>query len=136
MTNSIPTSQSEGQRLRTAMDTAIADLKTQIQAAAAAERDYRKKKSAKFIEVRGKEDIKLADDKKAWVDAETADDRYERDLADGLRQAILEEVRNYRQQMSYVQTMERSDREEYESYLSGLQDGARNVPEPEAPPEF
>ena len=90
------------------MNDCVKALKIGVQKASEAERDYRKLKSNKFVEAKGREG--LAAEKAAWVDAECADKRYERDLAQGMVQALLEENRNYRQQMSYAQTMANVDK--------------------------
>ena len=114
MSDPIPTPLSEGHRLARAMDDAITALKIKVGEAASAERDYRKKKSDKYIEAKDM-DVQAAA-KTAWVDAQTADDRYKRDVADGMKQALLEEVRNFRQQMSFAQTVARADGEERDVY--------------------
>ncbi len=94
--------ENEGMRLSAAMNQVINDLKIATGQAAERERDYRKLKALKYAEAADMAGLAAA--KTAWVDAETADARYDRDLADGMRSALMEEVRNLRQQLSFTQT--------------------------------
>lgn len=107
--------------LSAAMDTTIVNLKAAVRSAAEAEREYRKFRALKYAEVSDKKEMQAAA-KTAWVDAETADKRFDRDLADGMRSALTEEVRNIRQQMSYMQTMANATKEDQAFHRTGQND--------------
>src|SRR3990167_9819196 len=115
MTDTTP--MSEGQRLAAAQDATIAALKIQVQKAAEAERDYRLAKSEKYVEAAGMDVLAAA--KTAWVDAQTSEARYKRDLADGMKSVLFQEVQNYRRQMSFAQSLMKADGEERDSYKYG-----------------
>jgi hypothetical protein len=61
----------------------------------------------------------LAADREAWVNAECADKRMARDIAEGLLDATKEQIRNLRQQLSYVQTVSNLMKSEQEAYRAG-----------------
>lgn len=107
----------EGMRLSKALDAAITELKAQVADAAMKERDYRLNKSLKFIEAKVRDG--LAKEKEAWVDAETANERMARDVAEGMRQATMEEVRNLRGQLSFVQTYLNAQKADFEFHKNG-----------------
>lgn len=90
----------EGARLSTLLDSALAFLKEQIRAAAEAERDYRKLKAEKWLQV----PEGTAAFREAWVDARTADDRYRRDLASGMEKASHQAIRSRLAQISLLQS--------------------------------
>lgn len=100
----------EANRLSLLIDAAIEALKNTSVAYAEAERDYRKAKAKAWVECKSLD--MLAKEKEAWVDAETSDDRYARDVAEGMRQAALEAVRSRRSQLSALQTWLNAEREE------------------------
>lgn len=102
-----------------AMDATIISLKLAVRDSAEKEREYRKLKAQKWVEARASEDVKQAKDREAWVDGQCADIRFKRDLADGMRSALMEEVRNLRAQMSYSQSLMRADAEEKDMYMHG-----------------
>jgi len=88
-------------RLSRNLDKGIAQLTQLAHEVAQAEADYRRAKSRAFVEApKG-----TVPEREAWVNAETADLRQARDLADGLRQAALEAVRSRRTQISALQTL-------------------------------
>lgn len=68
---------------------------------AEAERQYRIRKARLWLEAPSG----TAGLRQAWVDAESADLRYERDLADGLRDAAREALRARRQELSALQSL-------------------------------
>lgn len=107
----------EAQRFSAGIDHALESLREHVEKSAAAERDYRKEKAKAWA--RAKTMDMLAKEKEAWVDAETADLRYDRDLADGLRQGALEAVRSRRAQLSKVQTFANVERAEMELARTG-----------------
>jgi hypothetical protein len=100
----------EAFRLSHLIDAGIQALREQSQALAESERVYRRGKSAAWARSAGQE--MLAREREAWVDSETADLRYERDLAEGMRQAALEAVRARRTQVSALQSAMAATREE------------------------
>lgn len=67
---------------------------------AEAERAYRKGKAVAYAT----RPDGTADERKTWVEAETADLRYVRDLAEGLRQGAIEAIRSARGELSAWQT--------------------------------
>lgn len=74
--------------------------RSQVHTTADKEREYRKEKAKAWLRI----DQGTVPERQALVDAETADLRYERDLAAGLEKAALEDVRGVRQDMSLLQT--------------------------------
>lgn len=85
-------------------DAALAFLKAKVMEHAEAEAIYRAAKAEAWVLVRDKDDIQLAAERQAWVEAHTAQLRKARDIALGLRQAALEAIRWRRGQLSSLQT--------------------------------
>lgn len=106
----------EMERLSVLLDQGLTNLREHAVAYAAAERDYRKAKAVAWVEApRGeKRGEWTAAERECWVNAATADDRYKRDIVDGLRQAALEAVRSRRQEISAWQSILAADRAEAE----------------------
>jgi hypothetical protein len=90
------------------IDQGLAALRDQTHAYAEAEREYRKAKAQTWLVA----PEGTVPERTAWVEGQTADLRYARDLADGMRQAALEAVRSRRAQVSMTQTLLNADREE------------------------
>ena len=98
----------EARRLAGLIDDSLAELRTQALTYARAERDYRRAKGRAWVQApKG-----TVPEREAWVDGETCDLRYARDVADGLRQAALEAVRSHRGQVSALQTALNAHQEE------------------------
>lgn len=95
-------------RLSRLIDQGISALRDQARELAEAERDYRKMKSEAWLSA----PAGTVPEREAWVDGSTADLRYRRDLADGLRSAALEAVRSRRTQVSALQSLLAAHREE------------------------
>lgn len=95
-------------RLSGKIDEAVDALKVEVRRYARAERDYRKAKREAWL--RAPEGV--VPQREAWVNAEVADQRYSRDLADGMKQTALEAVRSHRAQLSAWQTDVNGYREE------------------------
>ncbi len=96
------------------IDEGVQRLAHEAKHAAASERDYRKAKAEAWVTVRAVasgEKITAAE-LAARVDGATADLRYERDLAEGMRQAALEALRSRRAQVSALQSLLAAGREE------------------------
>ena len=112
----------EATRLSGLLDAGISQLRAASRATAAAERDYRKAKAVAWIECprdeAGSKDWTAAR-REAWVDAETADLRYVRDLAEGDRHAATEAVRARRTQVSMLQSLMNAHRAEAEFARTG-----------------
>lgn len=111
----------EAARLSRLIDAGIEMLREQSKALAAAENVYRKAKAQAWVRcpndppgVKAGEREWTAARREAWVDAECADLRYDRDLADGMRHAAMEAVRARRAQMSALQSLMAADRAEAE----------------------
>lgn len=108
----------EANRLSRLIDAAVEGLKNTSVAFAEAERDYRRAKSRAWVECKTLD--MLAKEKEAWVDAEASDDRFKRDVAEGMRQAALEAVRSRRAQLSALQTFLNAERAEAEFVRTGV----------------
>jgi hypothetical protein len=115
----------EAFRLSGLIDQGVTALREQSKALAEAERTYRKSKSEAWVRCphdphdRKSDREWTAARREAWVDAECADLRYERDLAEGIRQAALEAVRARRAQLSALQSILAADRAETELARTG-----------------
>lgn len=95
-------------RLSELVDAGVQELGKQAHAYALAERDYRRAKARAWLEApKG-----TVPEREAWVSGQTADLRYARDLAEGLKQAALEAVRSRRGQLSSWQSELAAYREE------------------------
>lgn len=99
----------------------LSELREQSLELAAAEATYRKAKAVAWVECPMDSDGTKAGEREwtaarreAWVDAECADLRYVRDLADASRDAAREAVRSHRQQLSALQTLARAHQAEAE----------------------
>ena len=111
----------EMNRLSRLIDGGIEALRDQSRALAEAENVYRKAKAEAWVRCPTDEHgIKAGDRewtaarREAWVDAEVADLRRSRDIAEGMRQAALEAVRARRTQVSALQSLLAADRAEAE----------------------
>lgn len=93
-------------RLRGLLDQANTAVRDRGRKTAEAERDYREARAQAWLSAEG-----TAREREDVVNALTADSRYARDLADADRQAALEAVRNYRSQLSALQTISGLERE-------------------------
>lgn len=97
----------EMQRLSRLLDAGLEVYREAPEGEASKERDYRKLRSRKWIDAEG-----TSQQKKDWVDGETADARYERDVARGLVQVARESVRSRQAQLSALQTLVNAHRAE------------------------
>ena len=102
--------QQEVQRLSRLLDEGLKVLRDTATELAEAERDYRKAKSLAWVQ----HTDGTAREREANVDATTADHRYRRDVADGMRRAALESVRSRQTQISALQTLITAHRAEAE----------------------
>lgn len=111
----------EAMRLSRLIDAAIEAMKNTTVEYAQREADYRKAKSEAWLRCPpGDKQEWTAARREAWVDAETADDRYHRDLAEGMRQSAIEAVRSRRAQLSAIQTFVNAERAEAEFARTGV----------------
>lgn len=100
----------EVHRLSRLLDAGLDVLRSTAQELAEAERDYRKARALAWVtQTEG-----TAGQKEAQVDAQTADLRYARDVAEGMRRAALESVRARSTQISMWQTLVNAHRAEAE----------------------
>lgn len=83
---------------RKLLEGAIDDYESALADEATKERDYRKLKAEKWLRAEGD----TAKAKEAWVDAESADARYQRDLATGLVKGALQRVRLAEEKLAEV----------------------------------
>jgi hypothetical protein len=100
----------EARRLSRQLDNGLDVLRSTVEECAEAERMYRKGRALCWLEAEGP----TAAAKEAWVDAETADLRFERDVQEGLKRAAIESVRARAQQISLLQSMLSAHRSEAE----------------------
>lgn len=112
----------EATRLSRLIDAGIEALREQSKQLATAENEYRKAKSQAWVrcprDEAGQKDWTAAR-REAWVDAECADLRYHRDVAEGMRQAALEAVRARRTQVSVLQSLLNAEKAEAEFARTG-----------------
>lgn len=111
----------EMKRLSRKIEDGIKAIVAESQRLAEAERAYRKAKAIAWT--RRIDDDGTAAMKEAMVDSDTADLRFERDLADGMRKAAIEAVRSRQQQISALQTVIRAHRAEAELAGFGIEEG-------------
>jgi hypothetical protein len=112
----------EVQRLVGLIDDGIAVMRKQSVALAEAEMVYRKAKAVAWVECPTDEEGKrewTAGRREAWVNAQTAELRRDRDLAEAMRQAALEAVRARRAQLSALQSLLSAHRAEAEFVRTG-----------------
>jgi hypothetical protein len=109
----------EAFRLSGLIDSGVAALRDQSRALAETEHAYRRGKAEAWLrcphdphDTRAGEREWTAARREAWVDAECADLRRDRDLADGMRTAALEALRSRRTQLSALQSLLAANREE------------------------
>lgn len=95
-------------RLSRLLDSGLTALRDQATEFAEAEREYRRGKGQAWL-VAPEGTVAV---REAWVNENTADLRYRRDLAEGMRQAALEAVRSRRAQISALQTWLNAEKEE------------------------
>jgi hypothetical protein len=105
----------EAQRLNRLLDAGIEAIRTQAVALAEAENVYRKARAEAWMRV-PKDGSKewTAGRREAQVDADTADLRQARDIAEGVQRAAIEAVRARRQQLSVLQSFVAAERSEME----------------------
>lgn len=115
MSLSVSEAFAEAQRLNRLLDAGIDAIRTQAVALAEAENLYRKARAEAWTRVPrdGGKDW-TAGRREAWVDAETADLRRARDIAEGVQRAAIEAVRARRQQLSVLQSFVAAERSEME----------------------
>ena len=106
----------------TLIDQGIAAMRELSESYAQAEHDYRKAKSEAWVRCprddAGGKDWTAAR-REAWVNAQCADLRYKRDVAEAMRQSALEAVRSRRAQLSAIQTFVGANRAEAEFARTG-----------------
>lgn len=95
----------EMRRFSDLIDRGIKAVVERTTAYAEAERTYRRVKAEAWVRVRDELPQSVAKEREAWVDSESADARFVRDVAEGERQAALEAVRARRAQLSACQTL-------------------------------
>lgn len=111
----------EGQRLSTELERAIPTLRLLVSDTAEKERAYRHSKAEEYVKVRVLDELKYASERTAWVDAVTAEKRMDRDIAEGMKVAQLELIRNLRQQLSFCQTSLNAYKEDQAFHRHGQQ---------------
>lgn len=98
----------EVHRLSRLLDAGLDVVRSTAEEVASAEREYRKARAVAWVsQIEG-----TAGQKEANVDSLTADLRYRRDVAEGMRRAALESVRARSTQISLIQSLLRAFTEE------------------------
>lgn len=112
----------EATRLSRLIDAGIEALRDQSKQLAAAEQQYREAKAKAWVrcprDEPGSKDWTAAR-REAWVDAECANLRYHRDIAEGMRSAALEAVRARRTQVSVLQSLLNAEKAEMDFSRTG-----------------
>ena len=91
----------EVRRLSNLLDAGLDVLRSSAEETAAAEREYRKARALAWVNnTEG-----TAGFRESQVDGQTAELRYARDVAEGMRRAALESVRARSTQISMIQTL-------------------------------
>jgi hypothetical protein len=110
----VPDLVTEVRRLSSLIDRGVTALRTAAADVAVAEHTYRKARATAWLTTEG-----TAKQREDVVNAATADERMERDLAEGERVAVLEALRSRRQQLSAIQSVMNADRAEAEFARTG-----------------
>lgn len=109
----------ELRRLIVLLDEGLKVLRDSSQELAEAERDYRQAKGLSWVHhTEG-----IGAERQAVVDGETANLRYDRDLAEAKRRAALESVRARQTQISALQSIAAALRSELDLAKYGPEDG-------------
>ena len=103
-------------RISGLLDESLRALRDRGRLLAERDRDYRHERAKAWLSTEG-----TAKQREDQVNAVTADRRYARDVADHDRQAAHEAVRNYRAQLSALQTIANAERAEAELARTGPQ---------------
>lgn len=106
----LPDAEAEMHRLSGLLDAGLKALREQATSFAEAEAAYRKAKATAWLSA----PPGTVPEREAHVNANCADLRKDRDLADGMRQAALESVRSRRAQISALQSLLAAERSEME----------------------
>lgn len=122
----VPEMYAEAQRFSSGIDHALRSLADYAQQYAEAEATYRKGKAEAWVRcpnddpsVKAGEREWTAARREAWVNAQTADLRRARDLAEAMKQGALESVRSRRAQLSAIQTFANVEKAEMELARTG-----------------
>lgn len=91
----------EVRRLSASLDESLRTYQESAEKVAKAERDYRRAKGLAWV----KQVAGTAAHREAQVDSETADLRYLRDVAEGMRRAAIESIRARTTQISVIQSL-------------------------------
>lgn len=108
----------EMRRLTRLLDSGLEVYREAPESEASKERDYRKLRARRWVDAEG-----TAKQKEDWVDGETADARYERDVAKGLVLVARESVRSRQAQLSALQTLVNAHRAEAEFSRTAPREG-------------
>lgn len=101
-------------RLSSLLDQAQAELLTKVREAAETEHEYRLAKSSAYLSASG-----TVAEREAHVDQSCASKRRDRDIAEGLKVAALEQIRSARAQLSACQTLSAAHKAEAELARTG-----------------
>lgn len=101
-------------RISRLLDEALLAMRDRGRLLAERERDYRLARAKAWLIAEG-----TAKQKEDAVNASTANERYARDLADSDRHSAFEAIRNYRQQLSVLQTTANVERDERQLARTG-----------------
>lgn len=102
------------------LNDAQANLEAAVRREASAEAEYRKARANAYLATSG-----TVGEREASVDKTVADERYNAHLAEGLSKSALEAVRNRRTQLSVLQTVANSVKEEMKFARTGPEEAFR-----------
>lgn len=102
-------------RLSRLLDQGLQALRDQAREVAESEQAYRRLKAEAWLQA----PEGTVSERSAWVDGKTADARFARDLAEGMRTAALEAVRSRRTQVSALQSLLAAHRAEADFARTG-----------------
>lgn len=109
----------EVSRLNRQLDEQLDELRENAVDLANAENAYRKAKALAWVQIKEAMPKATVPEKQAWVDAECADLRLVRDMAENMRQVALEAVRSRRTQISACQSLLSANTEELKLARTG-----------------
>lgn len=106
-------------RLSESLEKSLSAVIDAAKAAAQAEADYRKGKAEAWVQVKIHLPDSIAKEREAWVDSQTRDLRFQRDMHEAVRVGALEAIRSRRTQISALQTLANAHQAEAEFDRTG-----------------
>lgn len=113
------------EHLQNLVDESLAFMRVAAREFAEAEDSYRLTQASHMLAARNQDGVKTADERKAWVDLQTSDERQRAHLAADMKDAAKEAARSRRAQLSAFQTWLNSQRAEAEFSRTSPYPGGR-----------